>query len=127
LLLSDFCMGCLHDVFGNIHIPRRLVQLSACETSNFVLTCHPFSYGLYASSALAGQSLFRSSPTSGLRYWCLPLLLRQHHCHRFSPLRKPDVYWSRLQMGQYIICLHSATHEPCTNCTSQRVHAQATY
>jgi hypothetical protein len=35
-ILLDLCMGCLRDVSGNIHIPRRLVELITCEILNFI-------------------------------------------------------------------------------------------
>jgi hypothetical protein len=59
LCLSDFHVGVVYILPCYIHVPRRLVSNVMCCA--WAADMSPNSYGPFASSASAGQSLFRVS------------------------------------------------------------------
>lgn len=74
-----------------------------------------FSYGPFASSALAGQSLSRESEKHSIIF-LLHEDARQYDVNNFATIHRPDVSYARLQMGKHSLracCSHDAAYSIC--------------
>lgn len=95
-------MGDIHCISSRLQLSRWLVCF---EYSLIAVSDSSLSYGSFASSALAGQSL-----SSELRPAYFPsvsqLLLRKYNGHYFPIIHQADVRSSRVQLGEHDVRSH---------------------